>query len=165
MTAECEVAMSLFSISGTVTALGQSAFTNDLTIFAYLEITEASGRRVSIEKVAVCNDVMARLELGAAGEFFVDRIFRFSQSFRCQLFGIKTDGVAVLDRRDLRKRTIVAQLILGLALTPVFGIGLLLVVPNLLKALTLFTLDRHATFYGPDPVDAQRLERHQAVRI
>ena len=163
MAAECEVTMSLFSISGTVTAVGQSAFTNDLTIFAYLEITDASGRRVSIEKVAVCNDVMARLELGTAGEFFVDRIFRFSQSFRCQLFGIKTGGVAVLDRRDLRKRTIVAQLILGLALTPVLGIGLVLVVPNLLKALTLFTLDRRAMFYGPDPVDAQRLD--QPVRI
>lgn len=155
--------MSLFSISGTVTAVGQSVFTNDLTIFAYLEITEASRRRTSIEKVAVCNDVMARLELGTAGEFFVDRIFRFSQTFRCQLFGIKTDGVAVLDRRDLRKRTIVAQLILGLALTPLFGIGLVLVVPNLLKALTLFTLDRRAMFYGPDPIDAQRLD--QTVRI
>ena len=40
----------LFSISGTVTAIRQSAFTNDLTIIAYLEITEASGRLVSIEK-------------------------------------------------------------------------------------------------------------------
>jgi hypothetical protein len=163
MAAEREVTMSLSAISGTVTAVGQSVFTNDLTIFAYVEITEASGRRVSIEKVAVCNDVMARLELGATGEFFVDRIFRFSQSFRCQLFGIKTDGVAVLDRRDLRKRTIVAQLILGLALTPVLGIGLVLVVPNLVKALTLFTLDRRAMFYGRDPADAQRLD--QTVRI
>jgi hypothetical protein len=157
------VTMSLSAISGTVTAVGQSVFTNDLTIFAYLEITEASGRRVSIEKVAVCNDVSARLELGATGEFLVDRIFRFSQSFRCQLFGIKTDRVAVLDRRDLRKRTIVAQLILGLALTPLFGIGLVLVVPNLVKALTLLTLDRRAAFYGRDPVDAQRLD--QTVRI
>jgi hypothetical protein len=157
------VTMSLSAISGTVTAVGHSVFNNDLTIFAYLEITEASGCRTSVEKVAVCNDVMARLELGTAGEFFVDRIFRFSQSFRCQLFGIKTDGVAVLDRRDLRKRTIVAQLILGFALTPVFGIGLVLVIPNLVKAVTLLTLDRRAMFYGPDPVDAQRLD--QTVRI
>jgi hypothetical protein len=37
----------------------------------------------------------------------------FVANFRCELFGIKTDGVVVLDRRDLRKRTIVAQLILG----------------------------------------------------
>jgi phosphotransferase system glucose/maltose/N-acetylglucosamine-specific IIC component len=163
MAVEREVTMSLSAISGTVTAVGQTVFTNDLTIFAYLEITETSGRRVSIEKVAVCNDVAARLELGATGEFFVDRIFRFSQSFRCQMFGIKAGGVAVLDRRDLRKRAIVAQLILGLALTPVLGIGLVLVVPNLVKALTLFTLDRRATFYGPDPVDGQRLD--QTVRI
>jgi hypothetical protein len=165
MTVEREVTMSLSAISGTVTAVGQSVFTNDLTIFAYLEITEASGCRVSIEKVAVCNDVVARLELGANGEFFVDRIFRFSQTFRCRLFGIKTDGVAVLDRRDLRKRTIVAQLILGLALTPLFGIGLVLVIPNLLKTLTLFTLDRYAMFYGQDPVDAPRSHRQQPLRI
>jgi hypothetical protein len=157
--------MSLFSISGTITAIGQSAFSNDLTIFAYLEITEASGRRVSVEKVAVCNDVVARLELGITGEFFVDRIFRFSQTFRCQLFGVKASGTTVLDRRDLRKRTIVAQLIFGLMLTPVFGIGLVLVVPNLLKALTLVTVDRHTMFYGPDPAEVQRLERQQTVRI
>jgi hypothetical protein len=37
---------------------------------------------------------MARLELGMTGEFFVDRIFRFSQTFRCQLFGVKADGTS-----------------------------------------------------------------------
>jgi hypothetical protein len=157
--------MSLFLVSGTVTAIGQSVFTNDLTIFAFLEVAEASGRRVLIEKVAVCNEVVARLQVGMTGEFFVDRIFQFSQSFRCQLFGIKADGVAVLDSSDLRKRTILAQLIFGLMLTPVFGIGLLLVVPAVLKAFTLGTMDRHAMFYGSDPAEPQRLERQQAVRI
>ncbi|MEA2913403.1 MAG: hypothetical protein QOJ15_5484, partial [Bradyrhizobium sp.] len=44
--------MSLFLVSGTVTAIGQSAFTNDLTIFAFPEVAEVSGRRVLIEKVA-----------------------------------------------------------------------------------------------------------------
>ncbi len=38
--------MSLFSISGSVTAIGQSIFNNDLSIYAYIELTEVSGRRV-----------------------------------------------------------------------------------------------------------------------
>jgi hypothetical protein len=159
------VTMSLFSIIGTVTAIGQSVFNNDLTIFAYVEITEATGRRVSIEKVAVCNDIMACLEIGAVGEFFVDRIFKFSKNFRCQMFGIKSNGVAVLDKRNLRTRTIIAQLIFGLALTPLFGVGLLLVVPSLFKAITFVTHDRHAKFYGADSEYARRLAQQQAIRI
>jgi hypothetical protein len=107
---------------------------------------------------------VGRLRVGMTGEFFIDRIFQFSQSFRCQLFGIKAEGNAVLDRRDLRKRTILAQLIFGLMLTPVFGIGLL-VVPALLKAVTLGAVDGHGMFYGPDPAEAQRMERQQTVRI
>jgi hypothetical protein len=47
-----------------------------------------------------------------------------------------------------------AQLIFGPMLTPVFGIGLLLVVPAVLKAFTLGTMDRHAMFYGSDPAGA-----------
>jgi len=57
--------MSLFSIKGAVTAIGQSQFNNAITIYAYLEITEPSGRRVKIDQVAVCNDVAAAFRLGA----------------------------------------------------------------------------------------------------
>jgi hypothetical protein len=70
-----------------------------------LEVAAASGRRALIEKVAVCNEVVARRQVGMTGEFFVDQIFQFSQSFRCQLFGIKADGVAVLDSRDSERRS------------------------------------------------------------
>lgn len=71
----------------------------------------------------------------------------------------------MLDSRGLRRRTILAQLILGLVLTPVFGIGLLFAAPSLLMALKLAAANRHAMFYGPDPAAAQGLERREVVRI
>jgi hypothetical protein len=154
--------MSMFQIKGTVSAIGQSEFDNVVTLYAYLEITEGSGRRISIEKVAVCSDVAARLKLGVFGEFFVDRISRHS-GIRCQLWGIKADGVAVLDSRDLRKRIAALQLIWGLVLTPFAGVGLLLVVPALFRLAA--SEDRSRMFYGMDPAEARRLEQQQAVRI
>jgi hypothetical protein len=156
--------MTLFQINGTVTAIGQSEFDNVVTLYAYLEITEDSGRLISIENVAVCSDVGARLRMGVSGEFFVDRISRHS-GIRCQLWGIKTDGVAVLDTRDLRKRIASLQLIWGLVLTPFAGIGLLLVVPALFRLAASGSEDRSRMFYGTDPAEARRLQRQQAVRI
>jgi hypothetical protein len=156
--------MTLFQINGTVTAIGQSEFDNVVTLYAYLEITEASGSRIAIEKVAVCSDVAARLRIGVSGEFFVDRMSRHS-GIRCQLWGIKTDGVAVLDSRDLRKRIAGLQLIWGLVLMPLAGIGLLLVVPALIRLAASGSEDRRRMFYGMDPTEARRLERQQALRI
>jgi hypothetical protein len=156
--------MSLFQINGTVTAIGQSEFDNVVTLYAYLEVTEASGRRISIEKIAVCSDVAARLRMGVSGEFFVDRISRHS-GIRCQLWGIKADGVAVLDSRDLRKRIAALQLFWGLVLTPLAGVGLLLVVPALFRLAASGSEDRSRMFYGTDPAESRRLERQQAVRI
>jgi hypothetical protein len=100
--------------------------------------------------------------MGVSGEFFVDRISRHS-GIRCQLWGIKADGVAVLDSRDLRKRIAALQLLWGLVLTPLAGIGLLLVVPALFRLAA--PEDRSRMFYGMDPEAARRLERQQAVRI
>jgi hypothetical protein len=156
--------MSLFQINGKVTAMGQSEFDNVVTLYSYIEITEDSGLRVTVEKVAVCNDVAAGLKMGASGEFFVDRISRHS-GIRCQLWGIKAEGVAVLDSRDLRKRIAALQLIWGLVLTPFGGVGLLLVVPALFRLARSGSQNRRRMFYGTDPAEARRLERQQAVRI
>jgi hypothetical protein len=156
--------MSLFQINGTVTAIGQSVFDNVVTLYAYLEITEDSGQRVSIENVAVCSDVGARLRMGVSGEFFVDRISRNS-GIRCQLWAIKADGVAVLDSRDLRKRIATLQLMWGLVLTPFGGAGLFLVVPALFRLAASGSEDRRRMFYGTDPAETLRLERQQPVRI
>ena len=157
--------MSLFSIKGTVTAIGQSQFDNALTIYAYLEITEASGRRVSIDKVAVCNDVAASLRLGQSSEFFVDRIFCYSQTCRCQLWGIKADGIATFDSIDIRKRVSFWQLVLGIMLTPVLGWVCLSFCPHaLIRILTLSFADRRRMFYGSnsaeaDPISGTRCRR------
>jgi hypothetical protein len=156
--------MTLFQIHGTITAIGQSVFDNVVTLYAYLEITDDSGRLISIENVAVCSDVGARLRMGVSGEFFVDRISRQS-GIRCQLWGIKADGVAVLDSRDLRKRIATLQLLWGIVLTPFGGVGLILLVPALFRLAASSSQDRSRMFYGSDPVEAERLQRQQPVRI
>jgi hypothetical protein len=90
--------MGLFAINGTITAIGQSQFTSELTVYAYIEITEASGRRVTVERVAACNEADAALQLGLSGEFFFDKIFLFWRTYRCQLWGVQSDGLTVFDR-------------------------------------------------------------------
>lgn len=59
--------MNLFELEGTVTALGQCVFDNTGMIYAYITITDASGQRTMIEKVAVGNDIGAVLALDRAG--------------------------------------------------------------------------------------------------
>ncbi len=159
--------MSLFSISGSVTAIGQSIFNNDLSIYAYIELTEVSGRRVSVEKVAVCNDAAAELHVGCVGEFFFDKWYVHDARFRCQLWGVKTEEVAVLDRRDLRKSFIGYQLFCGFVLLPAFGVGLLWLLPGFasLRAVLSGSVDRRKMFYGSNPAEMQRLRQQQHLRI
>jgi hypothetical protein len=91
--------MSLFAIEGTLTALGQHEFDNLVVVYAYIEITKSTGERVLVEKVGVCGDVAARLRLGQQGEFFVDRIRQSAPVMRCQLWGLKEEGVATIDSK------------------------------------------------------------------
>lgn len=158
--------MDLFSISGTVTAIGQSWFNNDLAIYAFIEITEASGRRVNVEKVAVCNDAASQLQLGSAGEFFFDKMFVFGGRFGCQLWGIKSESMAVFDRHDMRKLFIGHHILLGIVLLPIF-IGLFWLLPGLASGWTVLSggVDRKALFYGSHPAEVQRLRQQQPVRI
>lgn len=159
--------MSLFSINGTVTAIGQSLFNNDLTIYAYIEITEVSGRRVNVEKVAVCNDAASQLQLGSAGEFFFDKMFVHGRRFRCQLWGIKSESMAVFDRHDARKLIIVHHILWGIVLLPIFGTGLFWLLPGLASLWTVLSgrADRKGLFYGSNPAEVQRLRQQQPVRI
>jgi len=159
--------MGLFSISGTVTAIGQSLFNNDIAVYAYIEITEASGRRVSVEKVAVFNDAASGLQLGGTGEFFFDKMTFFDARFRCQLWGVKSDATAVFDRRDLRKRFIGRSLVAGVVLLPVVGIGLLWLLPGVANLCAVLSggVDRKRLFYGSNPAEIERLEQQLPVRI
>jgi hypothetical protein len=159
--------MGLFSISGTVSAIGQSIFNNDIAVYAYIEITETSGRRVSVEKVAVCNDAAAELQLGSAGEFFFDKMAVFDARFRCQLWGVKSDAGAVFDRRNIRKLFIGQNLVAGIVLLPLFGVGLLWLVPGFASLCAVLSgeVDRKRRFYGSNPDEIQRLRQQQPVRI
>jgi hypothetical protein len=159
--------MGLFSISGTVSGIGQSIFNNDIAIYAYIEITEASGRRISVEKVAACNDAGAQLQLDVTGEFFFDKMLVFDTRFRCQLWGVKSDSAAVFDRRNLRTLFIGHNLIAGVVLLPLAGLGLLWLVPGLasLCAVVSGEVDRKALFYGSNPDEMERLRKQQPVRI
>lgn len=159
--------MGLFSISGTVTAIGQSLFNSDLAIYAYVEITEASGRRVNVEKVAVCNDAATQLQLGSTGEFFFDKMYVLGGRFRCQLWGIKSESMAVLDRHDVRKLFIGHHIVLGIVLLPFFCIGLFWLLPGLASLWTVLSggADRKGLFFGSNPAEVQRLRQQQPVRI
>ncbi len=159
--------MGLFSISGTVTAIGQSVFNYDIALYAYIQITESSGRRVSVEKVAVCTVADSELQLGVVGEFFFDKMTFFDTRFRCQLWGVKTDAVAVFDRRDLRKRLIGLSLVGGIVLLPVLGVGLLWLLPDFANLFAVLSgdVDRKKLFYGLNPVEVQRLKQQLPVRI
>jgi hypothetical protein len=75
----------LFAVKGSVTTIGHSEYNNNAQNFAYIEITEPSGRRVMIEKVVVSNHIGAIFAMGVTGEFFVDRVFQSGQ-VRCQLW-------------------------------------------------------------------------------
>jgi hypothetical protein len=148
--------MNLHELKGTVTAIGQSAFDNNVVVFAYVEITDSQGQRTMIEKVAVCNDVGAVFGAGLSGTFYVDRIFRAQGWLRCELFGIKTGARSVFDRTDLRRKVAITKILVGLLTLPVVGIGLLLLLPGIhLLALSVLH-DRRRFFFGTEtPAIAQ----------
>jgi hypothetical protein len=155
--------MSLFAITGTVSAIGQSEFNNSEQVYAYIEITETSGRRVVIEKVEVFSDVGVAFGMGLTGDFFVDRIFG-SGKVRCQLWGIKTSDRVIFDRKNSRLQWASAQLFLGLITIPFFGIGLLFLIPALFRLFTCTPRQRQQMFYGSDLSHAP-VSREQVMHI
>jgi hypothetical protein len=153
----------LFAVSGSVTTIGQSEYNNNAQKFAYIEITEPSGRRVMIEKVVVSNDTGAIFAMGVTGKFFVDRVFR-SGDLRCQLWGIKTHDREILDRKNLRLQVSLVQLMYGLVTIPVFGLGLLLAIPALVRLFGCIGEPRQRMFYGSG-VSHAPTSAEQVVRI
>ncbi|GAA0005945.1 hypothetical protein [Bradyrhizobium diazoefficiens] len=144
--------MNLFELTGTVTALGQSAFDNDVAVYAYLEVTDRDGGRTMIEKVAVCNDVAAAFGLGCSGTFYIDRLFSGASAIRCQLFGLRNDRIAVLDRVDLREKTGLVKVGLGILTLPIIGLGLLLLLPGIHLLWLSARHDRRKFFYAASGV-------------
>jgi hypothetical protein len=159
--------MSLLNLKGTITALGQSHFDNVVTIYAYIEITESSGRRILIDKVAVANDTAALLAMGSVGEFFFDRMFVYGRLYHYQLWGIKAENMAVIDRVDARKMVMIHHIIIGTLLLPIGGIGAFWLLPGLGHLMTILSgrVNRDSLFYGSNPAEIRRLQQQQAVRI
>ena len=159
--------MSLLNIKGTVTAHGQHQFDNHLTIYAYLEITEPSGRRIQIDKVAVCNDTAALLQLGSVGEFFFDKMFVYGRRYHCQLWGIQAETMAVFDRHNLRNMVIAHHIVVGTLMLPIGGLGAFWLLPGIASLLTVISgkVNRRRMFYGSNPAEVRRIQQQQAVRI
>lgn len=77
--------MSLFSVNGTVTAIGQSLFNNELAIYAFIEITEALGpTRERRESRSLQRRGLAAPAWKLRRVFF-DKMYVCGGRFRCQL--------------------------------------------------------------------------------
>src|SRR3954452_17808079 len=139
--------MSLFELHGTITSIGQSVFNNDGAVYAYVEISDAEGRRTLVEKVGVCNDVGSRLALGLSGRFYVDRFFR-SGDLRCQLWGLKTEHDVVIDATDLRVQVAVIKILKGIPAILVLGLGLILIASGIGLLVQCSRYDRRKFFFG-----------------
>ena len=157
--------MNLFELKGTVSALGQSVFDNDVVVYAFVEITDFEGGRTMIEKVAVCNDIGAVFAMGVSGSFYIDRLFRLSGPLRCQLFGVKTDRVAVFDRSDLRRKVGLIKILWGILTLPVIGLGLLMILPGIHLLVLSVRHDRSRFFQGVAGVGPPPLPVAQVARI
>lgn len=154
--------MNLFEVQGTVTALGQSMFDNDVAVYAYITITDDADRRTVIEKAAVCNDVGSVLALGQSGTFYVDRLFTGRGAVRCQLWGLRCEGHAVIDRQNLRSQAATFKILWGIAALPLLGLGLIFIASGI--RLMMGDNDRLRFFRGsanvfppPLPVQAVRI--------
>lgn len=159
--------MSLFKISGTIAAIGQSEFDNTGTLFAFIEIVEPTGRRVMVQQVAVGNQVLSTLIPGAQGEFYFDKLFVYRKGLVSQLWGVKTsDGLVCFDK-GMRGPVTFVHLGVGIVLLPFGGVGmvfLVFAVPQLVKLISMVGA-RERMFYGQDGAEAHRLRQQQAVRL
>lgn len=159
--------MSLLTIEGTVTALGNSTFDNNCTHYSFIEIAEKSGRTVRVENAAVRHKVQSAVSLGVAGTFYFDRVLSpFGGRLR-QLYAVRThSGFSAYDGVSLRVATIALGLQYGiLTFWTVIGlVPLAISLCQILKAaLTMGA--RHREFYGDDPMIAGALKRQEAVRL
>ncbi len=79
--------MGLFQIEGTITSVGASQHDLSGRLYSFIELTEASGRRVRVETVGVSSEIDVHLELGAIGTFYFDRLMGFLAQAR-NIFGV-----------------------------------------------------------------------------
>ena len=90
----------------------------------------------------------------------MDRLFARGNTLRCQLWGLKADGVAVIDRENVRSKVGWMRVVHGILTVPVFGIGLLLIFSGIRLLAADSGNDRQRMFEGkpgrlPPPLPVQ----------
>ncbi len=159
--------MGVFNVTGTIAAIGQCEFNNRGTLYAFIDIVEPSGRRVSVQNVAIGNQVAPAIVLGTAGEFFFDKLFVPGRRFVSQMWGVKTsDGLVALDN-NMRTSQAFLNVIVGVVALPLLGLGIPFLVLGIFQLFQLVALagTRQERFYGKDCDEARRLRAQQTVRI
>lgn len=159
--------MSVFKITGTIAAIGQSQFDNHATLYAFVEIVEPSGRRVMVRNVAVGNQALSTINVGSQGEFFFDKFIVGIGRSASQLWGVKTrDGLVAFENRNFRTPFVVRHIGIGL-FASLFLFGIPYVVLGLVQLAGLIGSfgAREQLLYGDDRAEAKRLRQQQAVQI
>lgn len=159
--------MGLFQIEGTITSVGASQQDPSGRLYSFIELTEASGRRVRVEKVGVASQVDVHLEPGSAGVFYFDRLMGFLGPSVKHLWGVKSsNGKACFDPTNVRFAVGVQHMIQGLVLSfLIFGLPLL--------AFSIFEIlgsagsrsARKHLFYGSTDTERRHVRAQEAVRI
>lgn len=158
--------MGLFYIEGTITLVGASQHDLRGRVYSFIELTEASGRRVRVERVGVSSQVDAHLEPGTPGTFYFDRLTGFLAPSVKHLWGVKSHGEACFDPTNVRFIAGIRHLFQGLILS-------VLVVGLPLLAFSIFEifgsagsrLAREQLFYGSTGNERRRIRAQEAVRI
>ncbi|MEH2512228.1 hypothetical protein V1291_003582 [Nitrobacteraceae bacterium AZCC 1564] len=159
--------MGLFQIEGTVTSKGASQHDLSGCVYSFIELTEASGRRVRVERVGVSSDVDVHLELGMTGTFYFDQLMGFLAPSVKHLWGVKSSsGEACFDPANIRFAVGVRHMGQGIVLS-FFIIGLPLLAFSLLEILgsARSRLAREQLFYGATGNERHSVRAQEAVRI
>ncbi|TKT71407.1 hypothetical protein YH63_008265 [Afipia massiliensis] len=159
--------MGLFQIEGTITSKGASQHDHSGRVYSFIELTEASGRRVRVETVGVSSAIDVHLELGATGTFYFDRLMGFLAPGAKHLWGVKSSsGEACFDPTNVRFIVGMRHMGQGLMLS-LFIIGLPLVAFSILEILGSAgsRLAREQLFYGSTGNERRHVRAQEAVRI
>lgn len=159
--------MGLFQIEGTITSVGASQHDLSGRLYSFIELTEASGRRVRVETVGVSSEIDVHLELGAIGTFYFDRLMGFLAPGAKHLWGVKSsNGEACFDPTNVRLVVGVRHMGQGLMLS-LFIIGLPLLAFSIFEILGSAgsRLAREQLFYGATGNERRQVRAQEAVRI
>ncbi|MEH2476233.1 hypothetical protein V1281_002598 [Nitrobacteraceae bacterium AZCC 2161] len=146
--------MGLFSISGTIASIGQSTFNESRQVYAFIEIVDGAKNRFMVERVVVSNDINSNVSPGLQGVFFFDQMHGGAK-FKSQLWGVKSSNWIMVDRQNIRKWVNASNIICGTLLLPLFGVGLISLLPALSQVISARTgkFDRIPYFDRHDDTD------------